>query len=190
LVYKARGQVGVYRHLLAWHRVEAEARRDLGDAARAFRDDHEVHDEQDREQDHSDHHVPAHEEAAERAHDVARRPRALVAVGEDQPRRRDLQGKAQQGGEQQQRREAREVERTLEEQGYHEHEHGGGDGEGEAQVEQRRRQRQDEDGEQRHDAERQAHVGAGVEAAEAGGVGLEDGGQHGGGLLGVDEGGQ
>ena len=43
LVDQSGGQVGVDRHLLARHRVQAEPRGDLGDAAGALGDDHEVH---------------------------------------------------------------------------------------------------------------------------------------------------
>ena len=48
LADQAGVQVGVDRHLLAGHRVQREARRDLGDAAGALGDDHEVDDDQDR----------------------------------------------------------------------------------------------------------------------------------------------
>ncbi len=53
LVDQARREVGVDGHLLAWHRIEGEAGGDLRDAARTLGDDHEVHDDQDREHDES-----------------------------------------------------------------------------------------------------------------------------------------
>jgi len=48
-VDQAGREVGVDRHLLARHGVEVEARRDFGDAPRAFGDHHEIDDHQDRE---------------------------------------------------------------------------------------------------------------------------------------------
>ena len=106
LVDQAGGQVGVDRHLLARHRIQAEPRGDLGDAAGSLGDDHEVHHQQDREDDQADHHVAAHQEAAERRDHMAGGERALVAVRQDQPRDGDVQRQAQQRGQQQQRRES------------------------------------------------------------------------------------
>ena len=51
LVDDAGRKVSVDRHLLARHGVEGEARRDLGDAARALGDDDEVDDDEDDEDD-------------------------------------------------------------------------------------------------------------------------------------------
>ena len=166
LVDQAGGEVGVDRHLLARHRVQAEPRGDLGDAAGALGDDHEVHHQQDREHDQPDHHVAAHQEAAERRHHVAGGERAFVAVRQDQPGDRDVERQAQQRGQQQQCGEAGEVERPVEEQRHHQDQHRGGDGEREAEVEQQGRQRQDQHGEQRDHAERKTDVAAGGELAE------------------------
>ena len=47
LVDQAGGHVGVDRHLLARHGIQAEPRGDLGDAAGPLGDDHEVHHQQD-----------------------------------------------------------------------------------------------------------------------------------------------
>ena len=74
LVDQAGVQVGVDRHLLAGHRVEREARADLGDALGALGDDDEVDDDQDREDDQADREVAADQEVAERL-DHLRRPR-------------------------------------------------------------------------------------------------------------------
>ena len=59
LVDQAGGKVGVDRHLLAGHGVQAEARRDFGDAARTLGDDDEVHDHQDGEDDQADDEIAA-----------------------------------------------------------------------------------------------------------------------------------
>ena len=90
-------QVGVDRHLLAGHRVEGEARGDLGDAAGAVRDDDELDDDQDQEDDEADDHVAADDEVAERLDDVAG-----VALEQDQARDRDVERQAEQRREQQQ----------------------------------------------------------------------------------------
>ena len=55
-------QVGVDRHLLARHRVEGEARGDLGDAAGAVRDHDELDHDEDQEDDEADDEVAADDE--------------------------------------------------------------------------------------------------------------------------------
>ena len=65
-------EVGVDRHLLAGHGVEGEARADLGHAAGAVRDDHELDHDQDQEDDEADDDVAADDEVAERLDHVAR----------------------------------------------------------------------------------------------------------------------
>ena len=93
---RAGREVGVDRHLLAGHRVEGEARRDLGDAARALRDDDEVDDREDEEDDETDEDVALDDEATERLDDGAGRALALAAVEEDEARRGDVQAEAKQ----------------------------------------------------------------------------------------------
>ena len=171
-VDEAGGEVGVDGHLLAGHRVEAEAGGDLGDAAGALGDDHEVHDEEDGEEDDTDDDVTAHEEAAERLDDVAGGGGAFVAVAEDEAGGCDVEGEAEEGGEEEEGWEAREIERAVEEHGDHQDEHGGRDGEGEAEVEQGCGEGEDEDGEEGDDAEGEADVGTGEHGAGAGEPGL------------------
>ena len=101
-------EVGVDRHLLARHRVEGEARADLGHAAGAVGDDDELDDDEDEEDDEADDHVAADDELAERLDDVAR-----VAVQQDEPRDADVDRQAEERRDQQQRREDGEVERRL-----------------------------------------------------------------------------
>ena len=167
LVDQAGGKIRVDRHLLAGHGVEVEARRDLGDAAGALGDDHEVHDDQDREHDDADDEVAAHDEVAERLDDVAGRGGALVAVREDQARRREIERKAQHGGDQQHGRERREFERRVDEQRRHQDQHGQDDGDREREIEQQRRQRQDEDHQDGQHAEREREIAPLGEVAEA-----------------------
>ena len=91
VVDHARGEIGVDRHLLARHGVEVEARRDFGDASGTFGDDHEIHDHQDGEHDDADDEITAHDEVAERLDDVAGGGGALVAVGEDEAGRSQIE---------------------------------------------------------------------------------------------------
>ncbi len=58
-------QVGVDRHLLAWHRVEREARADLGDASGAVGDDDELDHDEDQEDHQADDDVAADDEFPE-----------------------------------------------------------------------------------------------------------------------------
>ena len=160
LVDPARGELGIDRHLLARHRVEAEARRHLGNSARALGDDHEVHHQQDREQDHADDDIATHQEATERLDHMPGRARTLVAAREDQPRRCHVERQAQQGRQQEQRGEAGEIERAPEEHGHHQHEYRGRDRECQPEIEQDGGQRQDENGQQRDNPECEADVAA------------------------------
>src|SRR5690348_9611929 len=84
-VDRAGSELGVDRHLLAGHRVEDEARRDLGHALRAFGDDDELDERQNQKDDASDDVVAANDEIAERANDLAG-----VGLKQDEARARDV----------------------------------------------------------------------------------------------------
>ena len=100
---RAGAQLGVDRHLLAGHRVEREPRGDLGDTLGAARDDDQLDQRDHREHDEPDDEVLGDDRAAERAHDAAG-----IGIGQDQPRRRDLEPDAKQRRDDEQRRERRE----------------------------------------------------------------------------------
>ena len=168
LVDQAGIEIGVDGHLLAGHGIEVKARRHFGDAAGALGDDHEVHDHQDREHDDADDEIAAHDEIAERLDDVAGGGGAFVAVGENEPRRGEIERQPQHGGDQQHGRERGEFERRLDEQRRHQDQHGKGDRDGERKIEQHRRQRQDQDDEDRHHADRERNVAAPQHRAEIG----------------------
>ncbi len=106
LVDEAHVEVGVDAHLLAGHAVQREARRHLGHALRAARHHHVLHDDEDQEHDEPDHVVAGDHVAADGADDVSG-----VGVGQDQACRRDVQRQAKQRGDEQQRRERRELDR-------------------------------------------------------------------------------
>ena len=99
LVDQAGGQVGVDRHLLAGHGVQAEARRHFGDAARTLGDDHEVHDHQDGEDDQADDEIALHDQLAEGLDDIAGRGGAFVAMAQDQAGRGEVERQPQHGGD-------------------------------------------------------------------------------------------
>ena len=158
LVDQAGREIGVDRHLLAGHGIQSEAGRDLGDAARALGDHDEVDDHQDREDDDADDEVAAHDEAAEGLDDVAGGGGALVAVGQDQPGRCQVEGKADHRRQQQHGREGVEVEGLLDEQRGQQDHHREGDRERQADVEEPARQRQDEHHQHRHHCQREDDV--------------------------------
>ena len=147
-------QVGVDGHLLARHAVEREASRDLGHPAGAGGDHDELNDDEDEEDD-----QPHEDGAAD--HEVAEAldHHAGVAVQEDEPRGGDVEGQAEHGGHQDERREDREVERAL-------HLHGGeqdqdrpGDVGGDEEVDDEGGQRDDEHDDDRDDREGHGHGG-------------------------------
>ncbi len=160
LVDQAGGEVGVDRHLLARHGVEVEARRDLGDAAGALGDHHEIHDHQNREHDDADHEVAAHHEVAERLDHVAGGGGALVPARQDQARRGEIEREPQHGGDEQHGRERGKLERRLDEQRRHQDQHREDDRERERHVEKRGRQRQQQHHQDRHHADCERDVAA------------------------------
>ncbi len=161
LVERAGLQLSVDGHLLARHGVQAEPGRDLGDAPRALGDDHEVHHQQDGEQDQPDHHVAAHEESAERCHHMPGRGRPVLPAAQDQSRGSHVERQAQQRGQQQQRGEAREVERPAQEDRHHQHQHRSGDRQRQPAIEDESGQRHDQHRQQHDHAQRQADIGTG-----------------------------
>ena len=108
LIDVAGAQVVVDRHLLARHRVEAESGGDFGDALATLGDDDELRDRDDQEDDQTDGDVAADHEVAERADDFAG-----VGLQQDEPRRGDGDREPEQRGDQDHRREGRELDRPL-----------------------------------------------------------------------------
>ncbi len=106
-------EVGVDRHLLAGHGVEGETRRHFGDTAGTFGDDHEVDDRQDDEHHDADGIVAADDEMTEGLDHMPRRIRPGVAFAEHHTCRGDVECKAEQGRDEQDRRKDCEVERLA-----------------------------------------------------------------------------
>src|SRR5581483_1128974 len=155
LVDQAGGEIGVDRHLLAGQRVQSEARCDLGHAARAARDDREVDREQDQEDDRADDQAAADREAPEGLDDVARGARALAALEQDEAGGRDVQAQAEERGDEQQRREDREIQGLLQAQRHEQDQHRDADVERQQDVQRQRRQRQDQDRQYAEDGDRE-----------------------------------
>jgi hypothetical protein len=106
-------EVGVDGHLLAGQGVQGEARADLGDPFATFGDHDEVDDHQDHEHHHPDDEVTADYHLAERLDHLARGTGAGVAFEQHHAGGGDVQAQAQQGGDQDHRREQGEVKRAL-----------------------------------------------------------------------------
>ena len=83
LVDNASIQVGVDRHLFAWHGVQGKAGIHFGDAACTFGHHNKVNDHQNREDDEADHIVAGNHEFAESGYHFARRVGAFMAVNQD-----------------------------------------------------------------------------------------------------------
>ena len=95
LVDETGGEIGIDRHLLAGHGIEVETGRHLGDAARTFGDDDEVHDHQDGEDNNANDEIAAHDKMAERFDDMPGCAASFMAVGEDEPRRGKIERQPQ-----------------------------------------------------------------------------------------------
>ena len=171
LIDQTGRQIGVDRHLLAGHGVQGKTRRDFGNSAGAFGDDDEIYDHQYRKDDDADNEIALHHEIAERLNDLAGGIGAGMSFGEDQPGRCQIERKAHHGGDQQDGRKGRELQRLMDEQRRHQDQHREGDRNGQHQVQQCRRHRQDEHHQDDQDADRQSQIGARQDGAQIGQAG-------------------
>ena len=151
LVDQAGVEIGVDRHLLARHRVQREARADLGNALGTLGDDDEVDDDQDRKHDQADREVVADQHVAEGLDHLAGGARAVVAAHQHHARRCHVQRQAHQRGHQQHRRQRREVQRLDHLRRHHHHHQRHRDVQREQQVQRQRRQRQHHHRQHQHD---------------------------------------
>ena len=115
LVDEARREIRIDRHLLARHGVEAEAGGNLRDSPGTLGDDDEVNDHQNGENDNSDDEITAHDKVAEGFDNVAGGVRPLMAVGQDQPRRGQVERQTQHRRDQQNGWKRAEIERPRDE---------------------------------------------------------------------------
>ncbi len=139
LVDEAGVEVGVDGHLLAGHRVEGEARAHLGNTPGTLGDDHKVDDHQDCEHHDTDDVVTADHHFTEGLNHLARSSMTVLTVKHDHPRRRDVQRQTQQGGDQQDGREHREIQRPQGVDAHQQHDDGQRNVEREKYVQQERR---------------------------------------------------
>jgi len=160
VVDQAGGQVRVDRHLLAWNGVEREARPNFRNTRRTLCDHDEIDGDEDGKDDQADDEIAAHHELRKARHDIAGRMLALASVREDHTRRRHVQGEAQDCGDQQHRRECREIQRTLDPQRDHQDQGGQGDRKRQPHVDQHGGNRQDQHGHDGDNTDCEADVGA------------------------------
>ncbi|MCY1293371.1 hypothetical protein D9M70_426300 [compost metagenome] len=104
-VDQAGREVGVDRHLLAWDRIEGEARANFGDTRRTLGDDDEVHGDQDQEDDQTDDEIAGHDEAGKARNDATGSTMTFMAMRKDDAGRGDVQRQTHHGRDQQNRRE-------------------------------------------------------------------------------------
>ncbi|MDQ0669721.1 hypothetical protein QF039_004021 [Pseudomonas sp. W2I6] len=142
LVDQAGVEVGVDRHLLAGHRVEGKTRAHLGNPPGALGHDHEVDDHQDRKNHDTDHVVTADHHLAEGLDHLARGGVAVLAVEHHHPGGSHVKREPQQGGDQQDGREYREIQRPQGVYAHQQYDDRQRNVEGEEHIQQERRHRQ------------------------------------------------
>nr|GEX22846.1 hypothetical protein [Tanacetum cinerariifolium] len=153
LVDEAGVEVGVDGHLFAGHGVEGEAGADFGDPSGTFGDDDEVDDHEDGEDDDTDDVVAADDHFTKGLDDFTGGGMAVLAVEHDDAGGGDVEGQAQQGGDEQDGGEYGEVERPQGVDADEQDDDGECDVEREEDVEQERWHGQHHHGE--HDEEQQ-----------------------------------
>ena len=103
-------QIGIDRHLLARHRIQGKARAHLGDPPGALGHHHEVDDHQDREDHQTDHVVAADHHLAEGLDHLARGIAPFMTVKQHHTGGGHVQRQPQQGCDQQNGGENREIQ--------------------------------------------------------------------------------
>ena len=141
--------------MLAWHRVEDEARADLRDALAPLGDHDELDDGEDEEDDGPDDVVAADHERSKRLDDLAR-----VGLQQDEARGGYAERETVERREQEQCREGRDAERLGLVEDDEQDRDGGGQVGGDEDVEQPRGERHDHHPDDEDDECRQADVGA------------------------------
>ena len=131
-------EVCVDGHLLAGHRVQGEAGADFGHALSTLGDDHELDDDQDQEDDQADDDRAADDEVAE-----CLDHRAGIAVDQHLAGDADVEAEPEQGQDEKQGGEGREIQGAADEHRREEHRQGRGHVQGDQDVEDDRGQRHD-----------------------------------------------
>ena len=146
-------EVGVDRHLFAGHGIEGEPRGHFGNAALAFGDDHELDDDEDDKYDDADDDIALCDERSEHVHHMPG-----VGLGQDEPRRGDVERQPEQGDRKQKRREHRKIKRLPCIHGHEQNYEGKTEAEAEQNVQQEGGQRYDHDDQNAYHAEHDDQV--------------------------------
>jgi hypothetical protein len=132
--------VGVDGHLLARQRIQGEARRHLGGAHGAVRDDQELNGDQGQKEHEAHHVVAAHHKLPEGLDHLAGRRRALGAMQQDAAAGGDVQRQAKEGQQQQQRGKDAQLDGAANLHGGEKDDDRGGHRQAEQKVQRRGRQ--------------------------------------------------
>ncbi len=151
-------EVGVDRHLLAWHRIQGEPRGDFRHAGGTLGDHHEIDHHDDRKHHQTHREVAANDELAERLDDLAGGARAVVSMQQHDAGGGDVQRQSQQGGHQHHGGERGEFQRSHHvDHGQQDHQRQR-DVEAEQDIQQERRHRQHQHAEHRQHDHRRANA--------------------------------
>ena len=111
---ETRCQIGINRHLLTRHSIQGKPGRDFTETSRSLRDHNELNNHDNRKQDQSNDELPLSDELSERFDDVTGSfGPGQMSSRQNQSRRSDVQGESYQSGDEQQRRERVEIERSA-----------------------------------------------------------------------------
>ncbi|MNF74447.1 hypothetical protein D3C84_564790 [compost metagenome] len=116
LVDDAHVQISVDAHLFTRQGVQGETGSHLGHALGTAGDHHILHNHQDQEDHKADHVVATHDMGAHCSDD-----QSCIPIGQDQPRRGDIQRQTKQRGHQQQRGKGRKAQRLIDVEGHQQH---------------------------------------------------------------------
>ena len=97
LIDDAGVQIGIDRHLLAWHGIESKAGRDLRRTHGAMGNDQELNGDQGQEEDEANDVIAANHELTKGFDHLARSRGALIAMQQNAPRAGQVERQAKQG---------------------------------------------------------------------------------------------
>ncbi len=151
-------EVRINAHLFAWHRIQREPRTHFSHALGTLGDHDELNDRDHQEHDNAHGQVTPHHQLAESENDVP-----CVGMHENRLGGSDVQPEAEQGGEQQQRREGCQGHRIGHVDGDAQKQHADRHVDGKQSIDGQGRQRKNHQRQDRHDGEHHAHIAAQVE---------------------------
>ena len=158
LIDQAGVQVRINRHLLAGHGIQRETGAHLGDPAGTLGHDQEVDDHQDRKHHQTHGVIAADQNGAEGFDHFTGGIAAFVAVQQNNPGRRHVQGETQKCGYQQDCREGRKLHRPQGVDTHQQNDNRQGDVESKEHVQEERRHGQNHHAQQAHQHDGYAQV--------------------------------